>query len=111
MKKIIQISACLMLIVSGVSVTYAEITGSTDLVQLNTQLQAQMKQLQTDLQQQILTLNTQMQNQIKQMQATLQDQIQKLNTQLEGEIGQLKTGLQTQINQIQAEVNALQKKS
>ena len=55
---------------------------SQDVVDLNTQIQAQLTKLQTTQQQQLDTLNSQIQAQIKQVQTDLQTQIQKLQTQI-----------------------------
>ena len=74
----------------------------TDQIQLlNSQIQAQLQNVQQKQQQQIKTLNTQLQTQLKQMQSDLQAQIQKVNTQTQAQMKHMQTTLQQQIQQFQ----------
>lgn len=83
-----------------------------DLGQINAQMQAQLKQQQTELQQQIGNLNTQLQAQIKQMHDDLQNQIDGLNTQTQKQMDQLQSSVQKNMLLLQQQIkNANQNKS
>lgn len=83
-----------------------------DLGQINAQMQAQLKQQQTELQQQISSLNTQLQTQIKQMHDDLQNQIDSLNTQTQKQMDQLQNSVQHNMLLLQQQIkNANQNKS
>ncbi|MGL6030028.1 MAG: hypothetical protein ACRC0B_07010 [Legionella sp.] len=83
-----------------------------DLGQINAQMQAQLKQQQTELQQQIGNLNTQLQAQIKQMHDDLQNQIDSLNTQTQKQMDQLQSSVQQNMLLLQQQIkNTNQNKS
>lgn len=63
-------------------------------VKLNSQIQAQLKTMQEQQQQQLAALNAQLQAQIQKVQTELQQQIQTANTQIQDQLKQM----QTQIN-------------
>ncbi|MCW8408591.1 hypothetical protein OQJ13_06340 [Legionella sp. PATHC035] len=88
----------------------ANIAFANDISQFNTQIQSQLKQLQTDQQQQTQQMNTQLQEQIKKVQADLQQQIQSVNTQLQNQIKTVQSQLQTQIQTVNAQVQQLASK-
>jgi hypothetical protein len=76
------------------TLVYADDSGFTPgEVKLNSQIQAQLKTMQAQQQQQIATLNSQ-----------LQAQIQKVQNQLENEIQTANAQIQTQLKQIQAQI-------
>jgi TolA-binding protein len=60
-------------------------------VQLNAQIQAQIKNLQEQQQQQLATLNSQLQAQIQKVQSDLEKEIQLSNNQVQGQLKQLQT--------------------
>lgn len=66
-------------------------------VKLNAQIQAQIKAMQDQQQQQLDELNTKIQAQIQKMQADLQSQAQTANNQIQGQLKQM----QEQINKNQ----------
>lgn len=78
--------------------------------QFNTQIQGQLKQLQTQQQEQTQQMNTQLQNQIKKIQTDLQEQIQSVNTQLQNQIKTVQSQLQTQIQTVNSQVQQLASK-
>jgi DNA anti-recombination protein RmuC len=105
----------LVLLLNGLPSVYAASpakpvdTANQQIVQLNTQIQAQLKQMNTQQQQQIDKLNAQLQAQIKQVQSTLQDLIQKSNTQTQTQIKQVQANLENEMKQLKAQVNAVKK--
>lgn len=107
--KFLRMLQCFSLMTGMIVAVHADGTVSPEVVQLNTQIQAQLKQIQDSQQQQITTLNTQLQTQIQQMQAKLQEQIQTLNAQTQNQIKEVQTNLQTSINQVQEQVNQIKK--
>ena len=76
----------------------------TTVAQLNTQIQAQLKTLQEQQQQQITTLNSQLQTQLQKLQTDLQTQIQTVNGQTQTQMKQMQTTLQQQIAQVQQDI-------
>lgn len=92
-----------MILVAHMPILAAATTASADVVQLNTEIQAQLKQMQAQYEQQMLTLNTQIQNQIKQLQADQQAALKSLNTQLQAQIQQVEKTLQANIQQLEAQ--------
>ncbi|STY28232.1 Uncharacterised protein [Legionella wadsworthii] len=78
-----------------------------DISQFNTQIQNQLKQIQSQQQQQIQQLNTQIQSQIQKVQADLQQQIQTVNSQLQNQIKAAQSQLQTQIQTVNAQVQQI----
>ncbi|CAM2844895.1 Uncharacterised protein [Legionella steigerwaltii] len=88
----------------------ANIAFADDVSQFNTQIQNQLKQLQTDQQQQTQQMNTQLQAQIKKVQTDLQQQIQSVNTQLQNQIKTMQSQLQTQIQTVNSQVQQLASK-
>ncbi|MGC1183340.1 hypothetical protein [Legionella sp.] len=108
MRKFIMLSTALFTsTISNVGSTASgptQLTGgsvSQQIVQLNTQLQAQLKQMHDQQQQQIITLNTQLQAQMKQMHA----QIQKIYTENQNQMKQM----QAQIKQVQQQAFQIKK--
>jgi TolA-binding protein len=86
----------------------ANIAFADDLSQFNTQIQSQLKQLQTTQEQQTQQVNSQLQDQIKKVQSDLQQQMQTMNTQLQNQIKQVQSQLQTQIQTVNSQVQQLQ---
>lgn len=82
MKTIKQLGLSLCLL-GWVSIAAADMaTASPDVVQLNTKIQAQLKQMQANQQAQLQALNTQLQAQIQQVEKTLQAEIQQVQAQV-----------------------------
>ena len=75
-----------------------------ELQDVNNKIQAQLKALQTQQQQQIATLNSQLQTQLKQMQTDLQTQIKTVNSQTQTQMKEMQTTLQQQIAQVQQQI-------
>jgi hypothetical protein len=98
--------ACVSKSIGFVYADEAPLSGSSSqqIQQLNTQIQGQFKQIQTQQQQQLEKLNSQVQGQLKQMQSQLQEQLQKLNSQTQSQIQQVQTTLQQQIKLVHEEV-------
>src|SRR5437588_5544259 len=82
--------------------TYA--ADATSVVELNTQIQEQIKGLQDQQQQQLATLNTQLQAQIQKMQTDLQKQIQTVNSQTQEQMKQIQADLQKKIAELQKQI-------
>jgi DNA anti-recombination protein RmuC len=76
---------------------------SSQIQMLNSQIQAQLQQMQESQQKQLKTLNTQIQTQIKQLQSSLQDQMQTMNTSTQKQLQTMNTTLQQQIKQVHDE--------
>ena len=70
---------------------------------LNSQIQAQLQQMQAAQQKQISTLNQQTQQQLKDLQTLLQNKMLASNKSTQEQIKTLQTTLQAQIQQVQAE--------
>lgn len=73
---------------------------SAQIQMLNSQLQAQLQQMQDTQQKQIKELNTQLQKQLSTLQKDLQTKIETVNTQTQEQIKTLKTDLEKQIMQV-----------
>lgn len=78
---------------------------SSDVQQLNSQIQGQLKQIQATQEKQMQDLNNNIQKQIKQMQTELQNQIEAVNTQTQAKIKKMQTDLQAEIKQVQDSVS------
>ncbi len=68
---------------------------------LNTQIQAQLKTLQTTQAAQMQKMNTQIQKQIQTMQASFQTQMQKMNADLQTKMKTMQTTLEAEIKKVQ----------
>jgi t-SNARE complex subunit (syntaxin) len=71
---------------------------------LNSQIQAQLQQMQETQQKQIADLNTQVQGQLKKMKDELSAQIATLNTNYQADLKKMQNDLQAQIKQVQSDV-------
>lgn len=85
---------------------FADNGSSQQIQMLNSQIQAQMQQMQEIQQKQVKEMNLKIQAQLKELQSTLQDQIQKVNTQNQTALKQLKDSFQAEINQLQDQIGA-----
>lgn len=83
--------------------TAADAAGAQQIQQLNSQIQAQLQQIQEAQQKQMKELNTKIQTQLKQIKTDLDASIAKVNTQNQTQLKQVQEALQAQIKQIQAE--------
>ena len=79
---------------------HAEDNTSDQIQMLNSQIQAQLQQMQETQQKELKELNMQLQTQLKKMQTDLQEKIQTLNTQTQEQMKTMQTELQTQIKQV-----------
>ncbi|MFZ4076431.1 MAG: hypothetical protein ACOYKA_00460 [Legionellaceae bacterium] len=73
---------------------------SAQIQMLNSQLQAQLQQMQDTQQKQIKELNTQLQKQLSTLQKDLQTKIETVNTQTQEQMKTLKADLEKQIMQV-----------
>jgi TolA-binding protein len=70
---------------------------------LNSQIQAQLKQMQSIQNQQITNLNQQLQTQLAQSQSLLQGQIERLNKQIQQQLQDLNKGVQQEMQELRKE--------
>jgi|GEM_PF-4549526 len=101
--------AVTFILLTGVAQSVFADASATDVTALNNQIQAQLKQIETQNNQQITAMNTQIQAQIKQMQSDLQAQVGKLSTQTQTQLQQIQKSLQQQIAAVQSDVDKLKK--
>lgn len=105
MKKITVIISSVCLIAAVAQQLHAD----TTIPQLNTEIQAQLKQIQDTQNKQLVDLNTKLQAQIKQTQTQLQAQMASLNQQTQNQLLQVKTSLEKQTADLQKELTQLKK--
>jgi TolA-binding protein len=110
MKFVFRVIFCTSLLINMTYATDRSLAESTppdsgqEIQDVNNKIQAQLKALQAQQQDQIATLNTQVQTQLKEMQAELQKQIQTVNSQTQTQMKEIQTTLQHQIAQVQQQI-------
>ena len=73
---------------------------STEINQLNQQIQSQLKDMQAVFQKQVDALNSKTEKQMQDIQKSLEDQVKTLKKQTDKQLQELKTNLESQIRQI-----------